>query len=230
MKPSHFPGLTGNQLKILALISMTCDHVGLVLLPQFPVLRIIGRLAFPIFAYMIGESCRHTRNLDRYFRTMGLFALVCQVGSFLATGSLYQSVLVSFTLSIGLVWLLKNAKFSPVINILWITAGLGTVFFLCHGLPYLLPGTDYSIDYGFPGVILPVLVFLGGGKVWGLPLFGAGLVTLSLYYGGIQWWCLAALILLALYNGKRGNTGMKKLFYFYYPAHLVVIYLLGIMF
>ena len=49
-------GLTNNQLKIIAMVSMLFDHVGKELLPQYTVLQIIGRLAFPIFAYMIAEG------------------------------------------------------------------------------------------------------------------------------------------------------------------------------
>lgn len=229
MKQAFFPGLTGNQLKLLALVTMTCDHVGLVLLPQFPVLRIIGRLAFPIYAYMIGEGCLHTRNLGRYWYTMAAFALVCQAGSWIATGSLYQSVLVSFTLAIGLIWLLSEVKCPLPVTILLFAAGTGAAFFLCHGLPALLPGTDYAIDYGFIGVLLPVLVWLGKEKWQSLVLFAVGLFSLAYYFGGNQWWCLAALFPLALYNGQRGRTNMKYLFYVYYPAHLVVIYLLGMM-
>lgn len=62
IRPKTIAGLTGNQLKLLALIAMTCDHVGLQLLPQFIILRIIGRLAAPLFAYMIAEGCRYTHN------------------------------------------------------------------------------------------------------------------------------------------------------------------------
>ena len=63
-------GLTGNQLKIIGIIAMTCDHVGLQLLPQFPILRIIGRIAFPIFAFLIAEGCRYTRDKKRFLLNM----------------------------------------------------------------------------------------------------------------------------------------------------------------
>ena len=219
--------LTGNQLKLLALVTMTADHVGLVLLPQFPILRIIGRLAFPIYAWLIGEGCRHTRDLGRYFRDMALLALVCQLGSWLATGSLYQSVLVSFSIAIGLIWLLTKAKYAPVINIILFLLGLATTCFLCIVVPGLLPGTDFAIDYGLLGILLPILSWMGQGKWPKLVLFGSGLAALSVYYGGFQVWCLAALLPLALYSGTRGKSKVKYLFYFYYPAHLVIIYLLG---
>ena len=55
-------GLTNNQLKLIAMLSMLIDHVGMLLFPGVRVLRIIGRLAFPIFAYMIAEGCAHTRS------------------------------------------------------------------------------------------------------------------------------------------------------------------------
>lgn len=83
-------GLTGNQLKLLALFAMTCDHVGLQLLPQFILLRIIGRLAAPLFAYMIAEGCRYTCKRGRYLgRLLGMAAL-CQIAYFVAMRSLYQ--------------------------------------------------------------------------------------------------------------------------------------------
>ncbi|MBR6552622.1 MAG: hypothetical protein IKT89_07260, partial [Clostridia bacterium] len=65
-------GLTNNQLKIIAMFSMLLDHIGKVLLPQYPILQIIGRLAFPIFAFMIAEGCFYTKNKTRYFLTIFL--------------------------------------------------------------------------------------------------------------------------------------------------------------
>ena len=59
MKRGALPFFTGNQLKIIALVTMTCDHVGMQIFPQLIWLRIIGRLAFPIYAYMIAEGCAH---------------------------------------------------------------------------------------------------------------------------------------------------------------------------
>ena len=66
--------LSGNALKIIAAVAMTIDHVGLMFFPQLKVLRIIGRIALPIFAFMIAEGCRYTRNKLRYFLTVFLLA------------------------------------------------------------------------------------------------------------------------------------------------------------
>ena len=109
IRPKTIAGLTGNQLKLLALFAMTCDHVGLQLLPQFIILRIIGRLAAPLFAYMIAEGCRYTHDRGRYLgRLLGMAAL-CQIAYFAAMRSLYQCIFVTFSLSVCLIYALDNA-------------------------------------------------------------------------------------------------------------------------
>ena len=59
--------LSGNALKIIAAITMLIDHIGVILLPQITLFRVIGRISFPIFAFMIAEGCAHTKNKLRYF-------------------------------------------------------------------------------------------------------------------------------------------------------------------
>ena len=71
------PFLSGNALKLLAALFMTIDHVGVLLLPHVIVLRILGRLALPIFAYMIAEGCRYTRNRLRYFGSVFALGVLC---------------------------------------------------------------------------------------------------------------------------------------------------------
>ena len=217
-------GLTGNQLKILAMIAMTCDHVGVQLFPQFLWLRIIGRLAMPIYAFMIAEGCRHTRDRKRYFlRLFGLGAL-CQIVYFVAMGSLYQCILITFSLSVILIGLI-DAEEREKTTASRVRLALGTVliFFLCAVLPELIPHSDYEIDYGLPGVLLPVLIYGAGNR--GLLL---GLALVALQYGGVQWLAFLAVPLLLAYNGQRGKSSIGKLFYWYYPLHLVVIYGLSV--
>ena len=224
------PGLSGNQLKLIALAAMTCDHVGMVFFPRITVLRIIGRLAFPIFAYMIAEGCHHTKNRQKYLLSMVAVALVCQVVYWVAMRSLYQCVLVTFSLSIGLIYLLDRAlQKEQRIHCLPVMLGFFAAYFLCEVLPDLLAGTDYRIDYGIWGVMLPVLIYLGRTSGQKLLYFVCGLTLLSFRIGGIQWYSLAAIALIALYNGSRGKLRMKYLFYIYYPAHLALIQLLRIL-
>ena len=230
VKTKTLPGLTGNQLKMLALITMTCDHVGLQLLPRLEILRIIGRLALPIYAYMIAEGCRHTRDRRKYLLRLAGLAALCQAVYFVAMGSLYQCIMVTFSLSVCLIWLFDRAREAE--STLWLglaALGAATGYILCEVLPGLLPGTDFAIDYGFCGVLLPVLAFFGKDLRERVLLMGAGLVLLSLDFGGIQWWSLAALPLLAMYNGRRGKLRMGRFFYFYYPLHLAAIYGIGLL-
>lgn len=229
MDSTRFPGLAGNQLKLIALITMTIDHIGLSLLPQYIELRIIGRLAFPIFAWMIAEGCRYTRNRRKYLLSMWGMAALCQIVYFFAMGSLYQCVLVTFGLSIGLIYLADYAKNGGPYGYPGLLAAFCGVFFLTVVLPDLIPRTDYGIDYGLWGVLLPVLVYFGKDKAEKLRNFAVGQVLLALGSGSLQWFSLATVPLMMLYNGKRGKRKMKNLFYLYYPAHLVVIYFLSLL-
>jgi len=222
-------GLTGNALKIIAIISMTIDHIGVQLVSN-DILRIIGRLAFPIFAYMIAEGCRYTRNRRKYALTIGAVAAICQIVYYFAMGSLYQCIFVTFLLSVLLIYAMDNAvKKQDVLHSIYAVLFLIFVVFVTEYLPQLLDHTDFAIDYGFCGVMVPVLVYFACGKYMKLVAAALGLVILSITYGGIQWYSLLSVPLLALYNGERGRLKMKWFFYIYYPLHLGVIYLISLL-
>ncbi len=221
----QYNGLTGNQLKLIAMISMTCDHVGLQLFPEVLLLRIIGRLALPIYAYMIAEGCRHTRNRKKYLLRLAGLALLCQVVYFGAMRSLYQCILVTFSLSVCLIYALdRYQQKQDMISRSLALGMMAGVLFLAMGLPLLVPG--FEIDYGLAGILLPVLIYFGN-PVHHYLL--AGVVLLSFQLGGIQWWSLLAIPLLGQYNEQRGKYNIGTLFYLYYPLHLVVIYGIGLL-
>lgn len=221
--------LTGNQIKLIAMLAMTADHVGLQLLPQWGFLRILGRLAMPLYAYMIAEGCRYTRNRTRYFLSIALLGLGCQIVYFFFMGSLYQCILVTFSLSLALIYLLDWVAEKPA-AVKWTVPVLGitTVWFIASVLPGLLPGTDFRIDYDFWGVMLPVLIYLAKDRPKALLMSAIGVALMGAHFGGDQWFGLLTIPLLALYDGTRGKANIKLLFYLYYPAHLAVIYLLSL--
>ena len=95
--------LTKNQLKILAMVCMTIDHIGAAFFPQAVWLRVIGRLAFPLFSYCIVEGCRYTRNKARYFGSVFACGAVCVI-AFLPFGSFYGNALITLSLSILLLY------------------------------------------------------------------------------------------------------------------------------
>ena len=75
--------VSGNTLKIIAMISMLIDHAGLLLFNDNEVMRIIGRLAFPVFAFLIAEGCFYTKNKLRHFLEIFILGAVCQVVYFI---------------------------------------------------------------------------------------------------------------------------------------------------
>ncbi len=215
-------GLSGNQLKLIAMIAMTLDHIGAYLLPQFRILRIIGRLAMPIYAYMIAEGCRYTKNKLKYLGLMAAIALGMQLTYFFLMDWLKQCILVTFSLSIILIYALQYVEKKKNLwsCFLFFTALVGA-YFVSVVLPDYIPG--FSVDYGFKGILLPVFISLGANKQQRLLGAAVGMCFLALG-GSLQWYSLLALPLLALYSGLRGKGDYKYLFYIYYPLHLAAIH------
>ena len=237
------------MLKIIAAIAMVCDHVGVLIFPEIIILRIIGRLSFPIFAYLIAEGAKHTRSKWRHLIVFASFATVIQVFYFIfmppAKGSLPQmSVLVTFTLSLLIIYALdafKKAIFDPTVSE-WKTA-LTALLFLGSIVFAVITDRAVDLDYGLPGALLPVFPALfTTPKVDNPPAvfkrldtklvrIGAailGMIALSLDLGSIQFYCLLSVIPLLLYSEKRGKLKMKYFFYVFYPLHLVIIFIIAV--
>ncbi len=211
--------LNGARLKIIAMIAMTLDHVGLILLDDYRLFRIIGRLAFPIFAYLLSEGCFYTKHKKRHFLEVLIVAVICQIGYFIAEGDMYLNVLCTFSLSIPLVYLLLSVKNKKTPAILFLGA-IALVIALCA----LLERVGVRFDYGYAGVLLPVFAALGNSKRDKLALTAVGLLLLAFIMQGNQWYGLMALIPLSLYDGTRGRVKNKYAFYIFYPLHMIVIY------
>lgn len=230
MKNLLSKGLTGNQLKILAVIFMTIDHVGMMLFPTQKVFRIIGRLAFPIFAYTFAEGCKYTKNRTRHFFILCLFAVLGQVIYSYMMHTLHQNILVTLALSAITIYSFDFAKKKgDLISYAVPALVLVGVFFICYILPaFFSRASDFAIDYGFLGVMLPVLVYFGKDKDEKLFLLSIGLLILGASsYSIRQLLAIGAVPILALYNGKRGEMNMKYFFYIFYPLHLALIYIIG---
>ena len=215
--------LSGNALKLIAAFAMVCDHAGLMLFPQVPLLRHIGRLAYPIFAFMIAEGCKYTRNKKRYLGGIAALATVCQIVYFLADGTLYFSILFTFTLSIVTIYALQNFRAKK-------NALSGAVFALAVASVWAL-NQIFVIDYGFWGCMVPVFAAAFQNTkhdrtVVHTAMMLPGLILLSAAVGGNQYLSLLALPLLLCYNGRRGRWKMKNFFYVFYPAHLVILQVL----
>ena len=216
--------ISGNALKMFALLCMTIDHIGAHILNDYTPFRIIGRLAFPIFAYMIAEGCKYTHNKLKYFLTIFIEGIILQIFIFLLSDSTHMNVLITFSLSIGLIYafdysLRSENNYNLVIPLM----GIIFVMVICGELPEGFLSEYFHIDYGFFGVMLPVMVYIFDNRVLKLLMFTSGLVFLSISMAPIEWWSLISIIPLAFYSGERGKQKIKYLFHIYYPIHIVII-------
>ena len=160
-KHKNFISLSGNSLKILGAIFMLLDHVGYMFFYKVKILRIIGRLAYPIFAYNISEGCRYTKNKLRYFLMIFILGVLCQLVYYLYNGDLYMSILITFSISILLIYSLQfakealfNKKYNVFIKILSVV-----IFLSAIALSYYL-NQKLEIDYGFFGTLTPLFASL----------------------------------------------------------------------
>lgn len=201
--------MTGFQLKLLAMLAMTADHIGAVFFPEIPLLRWIGRLAMPVLCFFIGEGLRHTRSPRRYLLRLTGFALLSELPFDLAFygGIEWGHQNVYFTLALGLLalWAIQSRGMEGWL--LALTAALAAELLGC--------------DYGMYGVLL-ILLLDRFHSARSEQLAGAALLNLAFFGLQTQILSLIALPLLWLYNGKRGRDD-RRLFYLYYPAHLCVL-------
>lgn len=236
-------GLTGNQLKAIAFLFMLCDSVGSMLIEngmlyaQNPVywslalettegrrlyliarvLRMIGRLAFPIFAFLISEGVAHTKNILKYVLRLFIFACLSEVPFDLATRGViyydeYQNILFTFVLGALAIAIVKRfAKLHLIIKILIIA-----VFCL---ISYLVKS-----DYGPMGVLM-ISTFYMLKEEYPVKFVVGAIVAAT---ESVNYACVSAisLILIYFYNGRRGTMPIKYFFYIAYPAHMLLFWAL----
>lgn len=203
-------------LKIIAAITMTIDHAGLLLCGNETWMRAVGRIAFPLYAFFIAEGFRYTKNRLRYFLDIFVLGQLCQLAYeiVMPIPNRTLNILITFSFSILLLYLMERAKESRR-DLAVFGAALIGVFVFCRFI---------HVDYGFFGVILPLFPALFEKKWARLGAFAAGLLLLCTQSSSIQFYSLFALVCLALYNGKRGKYKLKYFFYLFYPAHLAILW------
>lgn len=206
-------------LKVLAVISMTIDHAGVILFSEYMFLRLVGRLAFPIFCYLLILGVESTRNVRNYFARLFFFALVSQVPYYFAFGfTPFDQLNIFFTLSSGvlLVFFYKKNRLLVLFPV------LAAVFLNFEG-------NIYGI------ALIGCMSVLK--KDTRLGIFAFLALNVSLYFiQNIQIFSLFALPIILLHkNGlfkmeRKINENSvlysfrKYFFYVYYPLHLTVFY------
>lgn len=231
--------LSGSSLKIIACILMAVDHIGLEIFPEYTIFRIIGRLAFPLFAFFIAEGCKYTKNKLKRFLTIFSLGAILFVFYLIYMGEAYGNIFLTFSVSILLIYLLQFVKRQifadrkqviKILSLLSFIASLVFTYFICLKVHF---------EYGYVGILVPVIVSLFdftklnvSDKLKRLDtfpvtliLFTLSLIPLSVFgrMSDIQFYCFLSVPIVALYNGKPGNKNMKYIFYIFYPTHLVLI-------
>ena len=244
-------GISGSTLKLIAIITMLGDHIGAAILERIMIakgfagstsveemrvfiennstlyymdmgLRLIGRISFPIFCFLLIEGFCHTHDVKKYLMRLFGFALLSEVPFDLAfSGKIfalhYQNVF--FTLFIGILvltafeWVHKK-EMNQILQILCQLAAVAVGI----TLTYLL-----RVDYAIYGVLIIVLMYLlRKNKIMEMLAGCIGLNAMSLS----EITAFFALIPISLYNGKRG-WNLKYILYLFYPVHLIILYLIA---
>lgn len=221
-------------LKLIAIITMFYDH-ALKIIPfnvsiPFEV-WIPGRIAFPIFAFLLAEGIEHTKSIPKYVFRIGLLAIVSEFIYDLAFRNTIlefsvQNILFELFLGLLILWLYKFLKSKQ--------KGEFIVFPLLFSL---IISMVLKFDYGMGGILCIFLFYLGrnkeGGKKYLIYFFAILMTTISitnLTVMNLQLYSLLALIPIMLYNGERGYKFNKYFFYAFYPLHLVLLYVVKLIF
>lgn len=197
-----------NGLTLLAILLMVIDHIGAIIFPEIEILRWIGRLSFPIFAYQLSVGYQHTSNVNKYLFRLWIFAIMAQIPYTIAFDTYDLNVLFTFLLGLYLIDRFAKKEYY------WIITILAVLFFV-------------NVDYEWYGVLLPLFFYLTRDKKWlGLVLASALTVVYS-YSIDVDFQLLGiAGVLLALYVKpiKLNIQTGRYFFYWFYPIHLAVIF------
>lgn len=236
-------GITAAALHILAMALMLCDHMWAALFPAEEWLTCIGRVAFPIFAFLLAEGYRHTHDVRRYLLRLLLGAVISEIpfNLFYSGGAVYpyhQNVLWTFFLSLLLMALLDRVRrrFRPLPAVL-LSGGLVLLGFLL--------GYGAMVDYYGVGVLTVLVFYFFREK--NLTCFLGQLLCLYILHVGIlggyyyeytiagfqvhivqQGLALLALVPIWLYRGEQGHHGrtFQMFCYLFYPVHMLVLFVL----
>ena len=233
---------TSFSLHMMGMIFMLCDHLWGTSFVNHDVFTCIGRLTFPIYAFLIVEGYFHTGNFSKYMKRLFLFAVLSEIPFNLMMASslffpLHQNVLWSFLISLGLIHWNEKTKDKTV----WkqILVGICTLCIAYIG------GIVTFVDYYNAGILMVLTFYFFRGKKWwnylgqllcmwyvNFELLGGFVYEISLFGNRFsiarQGIALLSLIPIWLYSGKQGyhNKKFQYACYLFYPVHMLILVLL----
>lgn len=212
--------INGNALKFIAMITMLIDHIGMIFYPNVLIFRIIGRIAFPTYAFLIAEGCRYTHNKKKYFLRIFILGIVYSIVFMIAEQYVYMCVLITFSFSILLIYLYDYVKQSFKKRWIFLFFAISMIYFFCSYI---------EVDYGFFGILVAFLIYLSNDKWIKVLLLFISLLLLSFSINNeVQIYSLISIMFIILYNGERGNLNLKHMFYLFYPVHLAILFALDL--
>lgn len=219
--------LSNFDLKIIAIITMTIDHIGAIMYPNIDIFRIIGRISFPIFAFLLVEGFRHTSNKLKYFLRLLLFAVITQPIYDYAFNNRELNILFTFSLSFLLLSSLEFIK--KIIN--KYSKGIEnylykTVFYSLTYILFVLFSIILNVDYQALGISLVFIFYLVPNLYLSFLLYLLAVIFLATNI--IQFYSLLSFLFIYMYNGEKGKN-IKYFFYLYYPLHLLILKMLQIL-
>lgn len=212
-------GINGFMLKCLAVTTMLIDHVGMALYPGETWMRCIGRLAFPIYCFLLVEGAIHTSDRYRYLKRLFLFACISEIPfDLVRTAKLFDAGAqnVFFTLFLGLLAIELLEKIQTKAY-----SAIAIVVIVCLA--------QYGhTDYGPAGILMILCLYIFYNEKYKKLIILAAINIFAWGIGGIQSLAALSIIPMFYYNGTHGSafkySWIKYSFYIFYPAHLLVLY------
>lgn len=223
-------GLSQEWLKIIACVTMLMDHIGAVLLPQYVWLRIVGRIAFPIYCFLLAEGVYFTKNPRWYGYRLLVGAVLAEIPFDIALyGAMTlrsQSVMLTLLIGFLMALCMKHTRRVEVKLLLII--------------PFAMAAELLRTDYGGMGVVLIGLFVLTRNQTWAQPAQAAGMAaifwlmdSIPVRIGAIsipvEMFAILSLVPIMFYSGEKASKSkvVQWGFYLFYPVHLTVLYLIG---
>ena len=227
-------GLTGADLKVLAILTMTIDHIAAVLIDPktdlYLYMRAIGRIAFPIFCFLLTEGVAHTKNRIRYIGNLFLFAIISSPFYMVIPkeeGEISNNVFFTLFFGAACICMIEYIKQcipdrDSVLLMMLRTFIEAAIFIGCF-----ISSIFMHTSYEGVGVFVIVLFYYFPRMLKNrLPeKFTRFVCCLAFCWDSFQQSAIVSFIPITTYNGERGKQN-KWLFYIYYPAHLLVLFLI----
>jgi len=199
-----------DSLKIIGIMAMIIDHIGIVFFPQVSILRIIGRLVFPIFAFGIVIGYKHTSNVDKYFWRIFWFGVLSQIPFMLSIGSYDLNIMFSLSLGLLFIHFWDTKRYWFMLTII--------------GIIYFVP-----IEYNYYGLVTIFIFYIfQNNKIANIYLqLINSLLYFVFHFSFIQFYALGGVI-ISLYLPQKDNriSLNKYFFYWFYPTHLFILFLI----